>query len=431
MCRRAWRTYIALSTRDRYRSWTLRNFFPETSGCPGNENPCRFWISSRLILSLQRERWTVDSRTKHVLDARGKFFKRSFEIEAVGVGAEFECALENCRARAWAEAAIEERAGPVGDDLGRIEIVFGAEAVARGARSVRRIETEGTRLELRNGDSAVGASELFGKSVLLASDDGDGDEAAGQFERGGDGLFEARGDALLDEQAVDDDFDGVVLALVDDWKFIKLVKLAVDAHADVAVLREFFEFLAKSTLTAADDGREDHDALVRLADFTVQNGLDDLLAGLARDGLAAVRAMRDANSGIDHAEIIVNFRDGANGGARRARRGFLLDGDRGRKAFDDVDFGALHLVEKLARVGGERLDVAALAFGVDGIEGKRRLARAGKAGDDRKGVSGNFDVDVLEVVLACAPDYQFGQAHETKTLPPQEPRHSVGTLSPR
>src|SRR6266581_3534952 len=29
----------------------------------------------------------------------------------------------------------------------------------------------------RNGDAAIGARELFGKSVFLAADDGDGDEA--------------------------------------------------------------------------------------------------------------------------------------------------------------------------------------------------------------------------------------------------------------
>ncbi len=51
--------------------------------------------------------------------------------------------------------------------------------------------------------------------MLFAADDGDGDEAARELECAGDGLFEARGDALLDEQAVDDQLDGVVLALVD------------------------------------------------------------------------------------------------------------------------------------------------------------------------------------------------------------------------
>src|SRR6266851_1937325 len=258
-------------------------------------------------------RWRVAVQ-KHVLDARGEFFKRRFEIKAVGVSAEFERALEDRRAGARTKAAVEEWASPVRDDFGWIEIVFRAETVARRARAVGRIEAERARLELRNGDAAIGAGELFGKSVLFAA---------------GDGLFEARGDARLDEQAVNDDFDGVVLALVDDRKFIKLVKLAVDAHTDVPVLREFLKFFSKSALPSTDDGRENHDAVVRLADFTVQDGLDNLLAGLACDGLAAVGAMRDANGRVDHAEIIVNFSDGADGGARRARGRFLFDGDRG------------------------------------------------------------------------------------------------------
>src|SRR5258708_4426822 len=57
------------------------------------------------------------------------------------------------------------------------------------------------------------------------------------------------------------------------------------------------------------------------------------------------------------------------GGARGPRGGFLLDGDRGGEAFDDVDLRALHLVEELARVGREGFDVAALALGVNGVKG--------------------------------------------------------------
>src|SRR2546426_1631419 len=121
----------------------------------------------------------------------------------------------------------------------------------------------------------------------------------------------------------------------------------------------------------------------------------------------------------------------SDGGTRRARGGFLLDGDRGRKAFDHVDFRPLHLIEKLPRVGGERFDVAALTFRVNRIKRERGFSRAGKAGDDREGVPRNFDADIFQVVLARAPDYQFGQAHETNPLPPQEPQRSVGTLSPR
>src|SRR5260370_24003678 len=263
---------------------------------------------------------------------RGKFFEGRLEIKAVGGGAEFQRAFENRGAGTSSEAAIEERAAPITDDPRRIEIVFGTEAVARGACAVGRIEAEGARLELRNGDATIGTRELFGKSVFLAADDGDSNEPACQLERGGDGLFEARGDALLDEQTVDDDFDGVIFPLVEGRKIIELVELAVDAHADVAVLREFFELFAIRAFSSADDGRENHDAVVRLANFFVQNGLNDLLAGLARDGLAAIGAVRHADGRIDDAEIVVNFRDGADGGTRRARGGFLLDGDRYRMA---------------------------------------------------------------------------------------------------
>ncbi len=131
-------------------------------------------------------------------------------------------------------------------------------------------------------------------------------------------MFEARGNSRLDEQAVDDDFDGVVLTLINDWEIVERNQFSIDSSADVAVLREFFEFLAKGALTAAHDRRENHDAVVRLAEFAVENGLDDLLTGLARDGLAAIGAMRHADGGVDHAEVIVDFRDGADGGARRS-----------------------------------------------------------------------------------------------------------------
>ena len=108
---------------------------------------------------------------------RGKFFKWRFEIEAVGVGAEFERALENRGAGTRAKAAVKKRARPIGDDPGRIEIVLRAEAIAGGARAVRRIKAEGARLELRNGDAAIRTSEFFGKSVFLSANDRHGDEA--------------------------------------------------------------------------------------------------------------------------------------------------------------------------------------------------------------------------------------------------------------
>ena len=65
-----------------------------------------------------------------------------------------------------------------------------------------------------------------------------------------------------------------------------------------------------------------------------------------------------------------------------------------------VHIGLVHLAQELAGVGGKRFHVAALALGVDGVEGQSGFARAGDAGDDDEFVSGQLYGDVFEVVLA-------------------------------
>ncbi len=57
-----------------------------------------------------------------------------------------------------------------------------------------------------------------------------------------------------------------------------------------------------------------------------------------------------------------------------------------------VDFRAVHAVHELAHVGAERLYIAALAFGVKGVENQRRFTGAGDAGDH--GEFSVFEVDI-------------------------------------
>src|SRR5579859_1486093 len=262
-----------------------------------------------------------------VLDARRLLLEWRLQIELVGVGSELDVALEKRGTGAGAEAAVEERAGPIDYHPGGIEIVFGAETVAGRARAVRRIEAEGTRLELRNGNATIGAGEFFGEDMILAADDGDRHQAGSELEGGSDGLLEARGDALLDQQTVDYHFDGVVLALVQNGRRVERVKFAIHADADVAILRKLLHFLAIKAFAATHDGSENHDAIIGLAKVAIEDGLDDLVAGLASDGLTAIGTMGNADGAVNDAEIIVNFGDGADGGTRGARSGFLLDGN--------------------------------------------------------------------------------------------------------
>jgi len=83
--------------------------------------------------------------------------------------------------------------------------------------------------------------------------------------------------------------------------------------------------------------------------------------------------------------------------------------------FDVVDIRPLHQSEKLPGICGEAFDIASLAFRVDRIEGEARLPGAREARDDDEPVPRHLDIDILQVVDACAPYDQLVVAHWLKT----------------
>ena len=141
---------------------------------------------------------------------------------------------------------------------------------------------------------------------------------------------------------------------------------------------ELLEHVAELALAVAHDRRVDREArpLGQRQDL-----LDDLVEALAGDRAAADGAVRPADARVEQAQVVVDLGDGADGRARVARGRLLVDRDRRREPVDRVDVGLLHHLQELARVRGEALDVAALALGVDRVEGERRLAGAREPGD--------------------------------------------------
>ena len=168
----------------------------------------------------------------------------------------------------------------------------------------------------------------------------------------------------------------------------------------VALLVERLNLLAKLALASAHDRRHHRDALARgVGPAALHNLRHDLLGRLPRDGPVAVRTVRLANRRIQQPQVVVDLGDRADGRTRGAGGRLLLNRDRGRQPIDGVDVGPLHLVEKLPRVGRQRLDVAPLSLGVDRVERQRALARPGKSGDDGQGIARNRDGNVLQIVL--------------------------------
>ncbi len=95
----------------------------------------------------------------------------------------------------------------------------------------------------------------------------------------------------LDQQAVNHDFNGVVLALVELQVikfFVQVAQLTVDSSAHVSLLDQFGQFGFELTFAAADKRRHDHDPVFRLE---LHHALYDLLRRLPADRLAALWTM--------------------------------------------------------------------------------------------------------------------------------------------
>ena len=135
-----------------------------------------------------------------------------------------------------------------------------------------------------------------------------------------------------------------------------------------------------------------------------EHRVHDLLRRLRPHLFATHRAVLDADARAEQAQVVVDLGDGADGRARVAVGGLLVDRNRGRQALDEVDVRLVHLAEELARVGAQRLDVAALPLRKDGVERERRLARTAEPAEDDQRVAGQVEVNALEVVFARAAD---------------------------
>ena len=169
------------------------------------------------------------------------------------------------------------------------------------------------------------------------------------------------------------------------------------------------DFLAVFALAAAHDRREQIKAR---ALGQRQHAVDHLAHRLALDRQASGGRIGNADARPEQAHIVMDLGHRADGRARVLRRRLLLDRDRRRQPVDLIDVRLLHHFQELARIGRERLDIAALALGVDRVEGERGLARAGEAGEHDQLVARDGEIDVLEIVLARAAHHDRSPAEQ-------------------
>ena len=278
-----------------------------------------------------------------------------------------------------------------------------AESVAARAGAVRAVEGEEAGRQFRIAEAAPHAGQLLAVQKIFLSIEVDPHQAMRLLERDLQRIRQPphRRLVVLEDDTVHDDLDRVLLLLVQRDLVREVVRLAVDPRADESAAARILKFLAVLALAVPDNRRQDRELRTQRQRH---QRVHHLLNGLGRDRIAALGAVRAADAGKEQPEVVVDLGDGAHGGAGIARGGLLLDGDGRRQPFDGVHVRLVHLLKKLAGVGREGLDVAALALGVDRVEGERRFAGAGQPGDHDELVAGDRQVEVLEIVLPRALD---------------------------
>ena len=307
----------------------------------------------------------------------------------------------------------------VGDDEVGVDLELGADAGALGAGAERAVERERAGLDLVHLQRVVvGAGHLLGEPALplgvarLEVDELDDEQPAGQAERGLDRVGEAplgrRVVGPLGDEPVDDHVDGVLDLLLELGRVGERDHLAVDPGAGEALGLQLGEEVDVLALAGPDD-RGEH--LEAGALGQLEEPVDDLLRALPGDRLAAHRAVWATRAGEEEAQVVVDLGDRADRGARVAVGRLLVDRHRRREPLDEVDVGLVHLAQELPGVGRQRLDVAPLPLREDGVEGQAGLPGTGQAGEHDEAVAGQFDADVLEVVLAGTTDDEVVMTH--------------------
>ena len=176
-----------------------------------------------------------------------------------------------------------------------------------------------------------------------------------------------------------------------------LAALAVgaDAKAHVAAGLHVGEQIGELALAIAHDRGQHHQpGALRQR----QHRVDHLADALRGQRQVVVGAVGRPGARVQQPQVVVDLGDGADRRARVVAGGLLLDADGRRQALDDVDVGLVHQLQELPRIGRQALDVAALALGVERIEGQAGLAGTRQPRDHDELVLRDVEVDVLQVV---------------------------------
>ena len=224
-----------------------------------------------------------------------QLFKRQTQIDFMRLRRNVNHMDQIRRRRPRPQPAVQQRLRPIVNDLGWIEIKLTAQAMAFRTRSIHAVKRKRSRFQLRNANPAIRASQLRRIQLLFPTNDGNLHQAFRQLHRQGNAGFQTRLNPGFHQQAVHNNLDGMVLALVELKIVFQADDFAVHARPSEALLHQLLHLLLELAFAPANDGRQNHHAIFRLES---EHSAHNLVGGLTGNLTPAVRAMRYANRGV-------------------------------------------------------------------------------------------------------------------------------------
>ncbi len=238
------------------------------------------------------------------------------------------------------DGAQAESKAVVRQDAVEISLQRSAETHAGRASTEGIVKGENARLRFRQGNPAIGAREMGAEYRVFPANDRRHHHAVSQFQRRFHRIRQAAEDSLFHDDAIHHHFDVVLFIFLQLDVVGQRQHLAVHANADIAFLAQFFQQFLVGPFFRCRHRAENH----QLRPFPQrQERVYDLIHRLAADGFPAVGAERAAAMGIEHTEIVVDFRHRPHRGAGIVARGFLVNGNRRRQPGNLIHVRLIHL----------------------------------------------------------------------------------------
>src|SRR5882724_8518678 len=228
------------------------------------------------------------------------------------------------------------------------------------------------------------------------------DQPLAEVERACQCLVQSRIGLRIDIDLGHRQLDGVLLEARQAWPFRSRNARPVHTEGLEALLGSPLGQVGVITLAGQYQRRKQRDALPLVV---AQQSGGNRGRALRLDGDVTVGAVLCTHLYVEQAQEVVDLGQRGDRALSPAATRALLDGHGRRDSKDGIHIRPRGRLYELPCVGIQRLEVAALPFVEEDVEGKCRLTRARYARDDRELVSRYLNIDVLKVVLPCVVNH--------------------------